>query len=764
MARTQAPAPHSAGRLQSAPSPARLLPAASPDAPKPSRALTAAICLVLVLATAAVYAQVRHFGFVEYDDGQYMSNEAYVKNGLTSADIHWAFTNFDSANWHPLTWLSLQLDCQIFGVKPGIVHVINVLYHIAATLLIFLAFVRMTNRPWRSAALAAIFALHPTHVESVAWISERKDVLSTFFASLALLLYARYAAKPSILRYIPIMLAFALALMAKSMFVTLPFVFLLLDLWPMKRLAWPPSWKSLKWPLFEKVPLIAMSVALSVITYIAQHEGGAVSDFARMPFKQRLGNVCVAYASYVGKAIAPLDLGVMYPILVYRGSEILACLLLVVALCAVAVLMAKKYPYYLVGWCWFLGTLVPVIGLVTVGAQLIADRYMYFPIIGLSFAVVWLVADLCAGSLFLQRIAGGIGLAVMIGFAVLTYQQVGCWSSSEALFRHTIAVTNPNPIMHTTLAVVLKDAGKVEEAIREYQAAIKIHPAYSEAHNGLGMIYYRRKQYDEALVEYEAAVAGEGESAAAHNNIGAILDLRGKHDEAKAHYQRALELQGDFPDAHSNLGQYYAMQGKTDQALEEYNKVLKMRPDDADAHNAIGAILASQKKNDEAVLHYRAAIAAKPENANALANLGHELLAKGQLQEAFDLLSKAVKIQPAHQQAQSDLGVLYAAQGKFADAVDHLQESLRAKPDQPETMSNLAFALNCLGRYDEAIAQCNAALKLDPKCINGHYNLANALAAKGDTASAINEFNAVLALSPSHTAARAALEKLKGSK
>jgi len=741
--------------------------AQSPGREGPSRLLLTLLSLALVAVTLAVYAQVRHFGFIEYDDSCYLYDNYTVKQGLTVSGIKWAFSTFFAANYHPLTWLSLMLDCQVFGKNAPAHHLINLGYHVAATVILFLAFVRMTRRPWRSAIVAAVFAVHPIHAESVAWIAERKDVLHGFFFAATLYLYARYAEKRSLLRYLPMALAAILGLLSKSMLVTLPFVLLLLDFWPLGRVAWPPSWKTLKLLILEKIPLFACAAAVSVLTYRAQQWGGAVADLGRVSVWYRFANATVSYVAYIGKSFWPMKLAVLY---VYRPQPTdiaLGAMVILAVATAVAAYQAVKRPYLIVGWLWYLGMLVPVIGLVQVGAQSMADRYAYLPLVGFSAALVWLVADLVENRPATRHVVAGVTCAALLLMAVQGYRQVRYWRSSEALFEHSIAVTDRNHIMHKCLAIAFDHDGKTDEAIAEYQAALAIKPDFAEAHNGLGMMLNRKGKRDEAVAEYELALKYQPNFPEAHNNLGAILDIEGKHKEAEEHYRQAMGNiagTGGLAGAHKNLGMLLAKEGKRDEAIKEYEQALAIDPEYAEAHNNLGVLLAGMGRNDEAVMHYRKAISSKPDSSDARANLGHELLRQGKLDEAYKELAKAVELDPKLYEAQSDMGTLLAAQGKYDEARKHIEESLKLKGDQPDAHSNLAFVLERLGLNDEAISHCNETLRLKPDSVDAHFNLAVAYANLGRKADAISEFSKVVALNPNHAAAKNALQQLQGAK
>src|ERR1035438_4263550 len=441
-----------------------------------SRTFSILICVLLALAILAIYAQTATSGYVPYDDDQYVYKNPWVQAGLTAYNIGWAFTTFFYSNWHPLTWISYILDFSLFGLNPGAQHLVNVAFHLASTLLLFLALTRMTRQPWRCAVVAAIFAVHPLHVESVAWISERKDVLSTFFEMLTLLLYVRYTTKPGTRSYLAVAAAFGLSLLAKPMAVTFPFVLLLLDYWPLRRLDWPLKAADFRRLFMEKAPLLAMAAVASVLTFLAQRGYGAVVSLARFSLPARAGNAAIAYVSYMVKTFWPADLAVLYPA---RGPEFASAvtsLLILMALTGVAWRWVRQRPYFAVGWLWYVGMLVPVIGLVQVGAQSMADRYTYLPMVGLSIAIVWTVADLVENRPALRNAAAVATIVALAALAVASYRQATYWKSSRALFEHTLAVTTDNYVIQNNLGVIVAGEGNSAQAIKLYRAALATTP------------------------------------------------------------------------------------------------------------------------------------------------------------------------------------------------------------------------------------------------------------------------------------------------
>ena len=571
-------------------------PGPAADEPAVSIKLVIVIYVLLALATIAIYAQTATHGYVAYDDDQYVYQNHWVKAGLTGANIAWAFTTFFYANWHPLTWLSYMLDFSLWGENPGAQHLENVAIHLASTLLLFLALTRMTRRPWRAALVAAIFSLHPLRVESVAWISERKDVLSTFFDMLTLLLYVRYAAKPAVPRYLAVVLAFALSLLAKPMAVTFPLVLLLLDVWPLRRIAWPPAPAAGRRVIVEKLPLLGLSAAASVFTFLAQRNFGAVASLSRLPLAARAANSAISYVAYMGKALWPADLAVLYP---ERspdsGSAFLAAILLV-AITGVAWIWIRKRPYFAVGWLWYLGMLVPVIGLVQVGVQSMADRYTYLPMAGLSIALVWTVADLVEGRRELRLAAGVAAASVLIALAAVSFRQTGYWKSSRALFEHTLAVTRNNHIIENNLGVILGREGNSREAMSLYREALAIVPDYADAHANLGHELLKAGQFADGEQHLIRALALRPEIASAHGDLGVLLAARGQYEEARQQFECALAVNPNDADNQSNLCFALTHLGRAEEAIAHCNAALRIDPNHANAKFNLGNAKAAEKK------------------------------------------------------------------------------------------------------------------------------------------------------------------------
>lgn len=508
------------------------------------------ISLVLALLTIVIYWPVTGNQFVEYDDHLYIVDNPNVASGLSWRGVQWAFTSLDLANWHPVTWLSHQLDVTVFGLNPTPHHAANLLLHTTNTLLLFFLLARRTNALWRSAIVAAVFALHPLHVESVAWISERKDLLCAFFFLLTLHAYLRYIRQGRYLDFLPVGFFFALSLMAKPMSVTLPFVLLLLDWWPLRRIGIVP----LRTILLEKVPLLLFSGVSCAATMFVQHAGGAVMAVEKFSILERAVNVLSSYMLYLWKMVWPFNLALLYP-LPDTPPVVLAIFgaIFIFLVTMAGFYLRKSQPYLLTGWLWYLGMLVPVIGLVQVGIQSHADRYTYLPMVGFSLAVVWGMQEMSEkwrhGHAFLKLLAAG----VLLMFAIQTRQQVFVWRDSETLFRHTLASTSGNYAIHVNLAVVLWNQGQKDEAIAEYRKSIAIRPEYADIHFLLANALLAQGKTAEAAAEYRITLALQPEFRYAHNNLGVALQRIGHIEEAIVEYKEGLRLVPDDHKAKENL-------------------------------------------------------------------------------------------------------------------------------------------------------------------------------------------------------------------
>jgi len=583
----------------------------------------------LAIATLALYGQVIGHQFISLDDPLYIRDNRMVASGVTLRGIAWAFTTFHATNWHPLTWLSHMLDSQIFGLSAGGHLLVNALIHVSNTLLLFFFLRQVTGANWRSAMVAALFAVHPLHVESVAWAAERKDTLATFFGLLCLFAYARYAEAASWKRYALVALWLGLGLMAKPMLVTWPFVLLLLDYWPLHRLRWQPvdgfgrfvkAWLPL---IREKLPLFCLVAASGVVTYVAQARGGAVRGLVDAPISLRLANAVVSYAKYLCLTLWPKDLAVFYPFPFagVPGWQIAVALVLLTAITAIALRQAGKRAYLITGWLWFMGTLIPVIGLVQVGGQAMADRYHYIPSIGLFVAVVFGLADLAKAWRVSRVVISLVSATVLLVFACLTEIQLNLWRDSVTLFERTLAVTTDNSVIHYNLGHILGEQGKYDEAVPHFAEALRIKPDFFYALINMGLALAGQGKVNEAVDFYNRALKIEPNSSRAHLLLGLTWANQEKKADALREFYRALESDPNDPDVRISLGRMLAEQGKLRDAGEQLNEALRLNPASAEAHNNLGLVLLASGQAEESLSHFAAALRLKPEFAAARDNL-----------------------------------------------------------------------------------------------------------------------------------------------
>jgi tetratricopeptide (TPR) repeat protein len=588
------------------------------------------IPLALIVVSVAVYAPLGHFDFVKWDDPQYVTDNATVLAGLTWHGVAWAFTTTHGPYWHPLTWLSHMLDVQLYGLDAGGHHHTNIVLHIATTLLLFGLLRRTTGALTRSAFVAALFAVHPLHVESVAWIAERKDVLSALFWMLTLWAYGRYTARPGVRRYLAVMLLFACALMAKPMVVTLPFALLLVDVWPLRRGAIDRAagWSRL---VIEKVPLVALAAAVGVATVVLQRGQGALPALDAIPLSLRLANALISYVAYIGLMFWPAHLAALYP---YPRTlpawwAIAGAALTLIGISVVAVRTARKHPYVLVGWLWYLGTLVPVIGLIQSGEQAMADRFVYIPLVGLFVILAWGIPDLLERWPARRAALPAAAAAAILACAVVSRHQVEYWADNLTLWERVVEATGPNDRGQSNLAMALEDAGRVSDAIPHYTEALRINPRFVDAYDNLGLALASQGRTADAVAIYREVLRLKPTDADAHNNLGKILAEQGKVDEAVVHFSQAVRLKPQFSEAHNNLANALATGGKLGEAITEYTEALRLQPDFADAHNGLGGALLAQGKIDEAVAHFESAVRLDPTFTAAEHNLAAALAVQG---------------------------------------------------------------------------------------------------------------------------------------
>lgn len=685
-----------------------------------------AISILVFLVVAAAYLPSLRNGFVNLDDPVFVYANPHVQRGFSWQGLRWAFTSVERGFWQPVAWVSLMLDAQLFGTKAAGYHFTSLIIHAAAAVVLFLAFRRLTGTTWRSAFVAALFGLHPLHVESVAWVSERKDVLSALFWGLTMWSYGTYAraesqefrvesgstgrstldARRSTVFYALALVCFALGLMSKSMVVTLPIILLLLDWWPLRRVELTSSLSAgrpkLGRLLLEKAPFFALAVVFGLVTIYAQHASGAVKDVETFPISFRVENAVVSYVTYLLQMAWPTGLAAFYPypkmipMWEVGGAAAILAIITVLALKA-----ARGRPFVAVGWFWYIITLLPVIGLLQVGSQAHADRYTYLPSIGIFLLLCWGACELTRGWQSHAAVLGAAGVLVVLVCALLTINQVEVWKSSEDLFRHALRVTRNNEVAHNNLGTALMRTGKADEAIQHFREATRLRPNY----------------------------------AVAHANLGGALIGKGHSGEAIQELQRAIQINPGYGGAYRNIGTALGQQGKIDEAMSYFQKAIAIDPNDSEAHYGYGVSLLEKGRLDEALAEYRTALKLNPRDASAHANLGSTLMMKGLLDEAIPHLELAIKLGGRYPAAFRNLGTALAQKGRLDEAIANLQQAVEGAPKDVDAHYNLGVALLQKGFLDEGIVQFREVLKLNPKYGAAQTNLNVALAAKASGAS-----------------------------
>ncbi|MDP9112524.1 MAG: tetratricopeptide repeat protein [Acidobacteriota bacterium] len=602
-----------------------------------------AICLGLILSTLAVYWQTGSFDFINYDDPVYVYQNTHVQSGLTLASIKWAFSAVVDGNWIPVTLLSHILDAQFFGMRSGLHHLMNVGFHALSAVLLFVSLRRATGARGLSAFVAFVFALHPLHIGSVAWVAERKDVLSTFFWFLALYAYVRYTDRPTLGRYLAMVAPFCLGLMSKPMLVTFPFTLWLLDLWPLRRTNWPRT-------IGEKLPLIVLSIGASVVTYLVQ---GSAGFLAMIPLATRLENAFLSYLIYIGQMFWPMRLAVYYPYPTSSAAwQAVAAFAVLLAISAGALRVWRTRPYLAVGWFWYLGTLVPVIGLVQVGSQAHADRYMYVPMIGLSIMLAWGAADVVAKWPGTKPVLAMAAAVSCVACSVLAWREAAYWRDSQTLFQRALEVTKNNALAENNLGMYLMTVQRNRVAISHFEAALEINPNYTDAHSNLGYVLSQiPERIPDAVKQYEAALLLQPANAEAQNGLGATLVRRGDCAGAIPHFAAALHSKPEQTDAIFNLGTCQMAVKNYEAAIPYFEAAIRAQPGFAEAHFSLAGCLSRiSGRTPDAVKEYEATLQLRPNEG--LARLAH-----------------------------AKLGMLLADQGRAEEAIQHLEAVQRIQPD-----------------------------------------------------------------------------------
>ncbi len=715
------------------------------------------ICGLLALVTFAVFSPAVRHDFINYDDPMCVTENVHLQQGSIWEIVKWAFSTGYYGNWMPVTWLSHLLDLRLFGLKPGGHHLMSLLLHVANTVLLFLVMRRLTGAHWRSGFVAALFALHPLHVEPVAWAALRRDVLSMLFFLLTLWAYARYAEAqrgkgadgpgrkgeaptghvatrfPFSPFYLAALTCFTLGLMSKQMLVTLPFVLLLLDYWPLKRIALGPRFSGLDlrlvWKLVrEKIPFFALAMLTSVVAFQTQHQAGALPSVDKFPLWDRFANALTSYVAYLRKLVWPDDLSVFYPYpLTFSAGKVALAGAFLLVVTGLVVLGLRRRPWLAVGWFWYVGMLVPVIGFVQVGAHSMADRYTYIPLIGIFIVLAWALAELASRRPAGRMVAVLVGVSVLGACVVATTRQLSYWRNTFTLFEHALALNFENSVAHDNLGaeycaqrkydlarphfeaalqltpqnyvsqchmgfIRLMD-GKLDESIDHFAEALRIKPELAEAESGLGAALARKGRVDEAIEHLREAIRLDAQDAAARANMGNILLHRGQVNEAKEYFAAALRIKPDDAGANSGLATCLARLGKLAEAVQHFDAALRAAPDSAQSHKLLAKALVQQDRLPEAVTHYSTAFKLDPRDVETLNQLGTTLARLGKLDAAITNFHLALAVGTNQAVTHENLGLALLLQAKTSEAVAQFQEAIRRQPDSPEALNNLAWIL-----------------------------------------------------------------------
>lgn len=614
----------------------------------------------LLFVVLIAFSSVINNGFVNFDDFYYVLQNDHVRAGLTGNGIFWAFTTFHAANWHPITWLSHMLDCQLFGLNPVGHHLVSLFFHVANTLLVFLILREGTGKLWESFAVAVLFGLHPLRVESVAWISERKDVLSGFFGLLSMLFYIRYAQRPSWRGYGAVLTTLVLGLMSKPMLVTLPFVYLLLDCWPLRRIHLDPSAWPLKKILLEKLPMLMLAAVACMITYYAQSTGGAVWKMEVFPISWRIIGGIVAYQIYLGKIFLPVNLAILYPHLGYSitFAQSMAAALILILITLVGIWQIRERPYLIIGWLWFAGMLLPVSGIIQVGLQSMADRYTYLPSIGIFIALVWFISSIIPNKKRDAALMAFLILSVICLLSLTTYHQTQYWRDTATLFRHTLEVTKNNYLAQNMLGNELTNKEQFKEARIHLDEALRIVPSYSEAYVNLGQCLEKQGFKLEALDQYRKAIKLKPSNALGHIQLGNVLTELGHKQEAITHYRMAAQFVDDNSWSHDLLGIKFYYAGDTGEALIQFQRALKLAPLNADTYNNLGMLYLHAGNLGKARKSFSRALELNPNLFATYNNMGLVLMKMGDLKNAAHYLMVALDMNPHYEKARKNFNQL----------------------------------------------------------------------------------------------------------
>ena len=728
------------------------------------------LLLLLIIQTVAVYYQVGDHEFLHWDDNVYITSNPRVTSGLSGENLLWAFTSTHAANWHPLTWVSHMVDWDLFGENPRGHHYMSLVFHIANACLVFIFLDLCTASRWKSYVIASLFALHPTHIESVAWIAERKDVLSVFFGMLALIFYYFYAVRGRTPFYILTLALFVFSLMSKPMLVTLPAVMLLLDYWPLKRcesLTRPfqalskfgdwRAYRSRNSLILEKMPFLILSLLSGIVTVYAQHKGQAVSNLVVLPFGKRLGNAVNSYFDYLLKQFWPDHLAAFYP---YPDSIDFGAttfeLIVLAAIFFAALKYARKYPFVIVGWLWFVITLLPVIGILQVGRQAMADRYTYFPSIGVFMIVAFGAPILVARFTKHRHLLAVAATCAIMACMYVSWKELAYWKTSFSLFSHALQITPKNAVAHLVLATAFSKSSRPDEAMYHYSEASRFDRSDAEAYNGMGWQYYVKGQPEEAVLLFQKALKLKPDGDRYHLNLGVAYEQTGESELAIQHYREAVRLGPDNlsarknlrlktdelsspsfrpesypadPDTAEEISRFFkaavrkSMAGNFDEAAHYYRRIIALNPKDARAYYYLGILHIFQKRIGEAISCFKEAVKLNPEFYESHYNLAVASGIIGDREGFFTYLDQCLRIKPDYYMAHNQLGLYFLKQGEIGKAIDHFRKALDYFPEYDEAHNNLAIALVQSGKKQEGLLHFRRALQINPEHAEAKRNI-----------------------------------------
>ena len=705
----------------------------STDSYRPKNWVVAAIYLGLALTTLVIYSQVHQFEFVNWDDDSFVHQNPHVSSGLNAENFQWSLGIHGPGQWHPMAWWIHQLNCHVFGVEPGAHHIVNVALHTVVAFLLLTVFWRISGAFWPSALVAALHALHPLSVESIAWVSHLREPLSLLFWLLVMWSYCAYTKRGGVARYFLVVVLFALGLMAKPTLITLPFVLLLLDWWPLNRVSFgansadlgsqndeaKPEFPSLGRLVVEKIPLLALSLVSVYLAYLCQRSMDAVVSLESHSLGARLANATQSYGLYLRNMVWPLNLTTLYPLpdqfsALYVGGS----LLLLIGITVTAIYFRRQAPHLIVGWLWYLGTLVPVIGILKMGEMTaMTDHYMYVSLLGVYIAIAWQLATWIKQKPDLKYIVSGIVALILVVLASLTSRQVAVWRDSETLWEHTLSVGQESNIAHNNLGDALAKSNRVDEALGHYLEAARIEPNYVAAHSNAGASLAYLGRLDEAISRYRAALAIEPDNAEVHYNCGVAFQQQQRWEEAIEHYEAALRIRPQFAAAHTNCGVSLRALGRAEEAIEHYEQATAIDPKFVKAYNNHGVALESLGRKTEAIEQYEQALRIAPDNFEANYNGAVALMAARRRSESLECFEMAVKLQPNNGGAHYGLAWIMATapEDELRDgeqAIEHARRAAELMPGNAFMLDALAAAHAEAGEFSEAVKWGEQAVQI----------------------------------------------------